>query len=213
MSKRTKRGLIAAILVAFGACLALGVVWFQKTHANQEVPAGQLDDIGVFKFGSALGEERAGFSGRTRVIVLTSAREVASLSGCLRSLGVEAHMAALTGVLVDTEVEPEVESDLRERENARVVVKGLEGQILGVLREGYSCDELAQLLEAVTARMSGPPRPSPIYMNLLERPADVARDFVSRGEAAVAAKYVQLLEELEGTANAAVQAARGELAK
>ncbi len=204
MSRRTKRGIVITCVLGFVAALGSYFFW----PPSRAISAGQaVSDIGKFRVGSALGEERTGFSGRTKVTIFAGGPDSAALSTCLRNEAIEAQMDFFTGVLVDESAEPEVEADLR-AQGLRVVVRGLQGQVLGLLHEGYTCDDFVALLRQVRAASTRAAEKSPIYVNLLERPAEVVDYMVERGQGTDAARYVQHLEEFEGSASPAVQAAK-----
>jgi hypothetical protein len=173
-----------------------------------------MPDVGKFRVGSQLGEERAGFSGRAMVQVFAQAGTVewTAISECLASPEVEAEMYFFTGVLVDEALEPNVERLHREVDNLRVVVRGLNGAYLGGLPAGFTCTDLVELLRWVRARSVMRPRPSPIYLSLLESSASIT-DLIQRGEGERAVKYAEFLKELEGASSPAVQAAEAALGR
>jgi hypothetical protein len=200
-------------LVTVGALIAgaAGLVLAPRPGA---AGAQALPDAGPFRVGSELGEERAGFSGRPKVLVFASAEapDWPAIAACLQSAAAAEAMGAFTGVLVDERAEPEVESVLRERDGLRVVVRSLSGGFLGGLKGGFACEELAALLRRIRAAAASDPEKSPIYASLLESPAAID-SLIDGGEAAQAEKWVGFLEELEGAASPAVQAARSRLAR
>ncbi len=209
MSGRTKRGLVvSALLAIFGGCAAYGLLASRSGAATAQA----VTDIGKFRVGSTLGEERTGFSGRTKVTIFAGGPDSATLATCLRNEAIESQMDFFTGVLVDENAEPEVEADLR-AQGLRVVVRGLQGQVLGLLHEGYTCDDFVALLRQVRAASTRAAEKSPIYVNLLERPAEVVDYMVERGQGTDVARYVQHLEEFEGSASPAVQAAKARALK
>jgi len=211
MSDRAKRGIAATCVVALLVGLGIyGLLSMRGTAATAQA----MPDVGKFRVGSDLGEERAGFSGRAKVQVFAtaSASDWTALSACLQSAAVEAEMPFFTGILVDEKAEPEVEATLREQDGQRVVVRGLQGQVLGSLPAGFACDDLVSLLKQAHAVSTRAPEPSPIYASLLESTAALD-DLIQKQEGAKAAKFIDLLEEFEGSASPAVQAAKAKLGK
>jgi hypothetical protein len=209
MSRRAKRGfLVSFVVVLLGA--AIGYSTFERRSQAQAPQA--LLDVGKFRVGSDLGEERAGFSGRTKLQIFASASSAdwASISSCLESEAVAAQMDFFTGILIDETAEPLVEATAGVRDGMRVVVRGLNGAYLGGLPAGFTCQELVALLQQVRATAFSGPEPSPIYANLLESTAAI-EDLISKGERAKAAKFVTLLKEFEGATSPAVKAAEAKI--
>src|SRR5687767_9457694 len=126
MSRRAKRGFAASFCLVF--LIALGV-YFLRSPRGTAATAQALPDLGAFRVGSALGEERAGFSGRTKVQVFATAEsaEWTVISSCLQSAEITNEMYFFTAVLIDEAAEPEVEQVFRERDSLRVVVRSLNG--------------------------------------------------------------------------------------
>ena len=147
MSRRMKRGVFASVVLVL---FAVGAAFLLLPGRKGVAGAQALPDSGKFRAGSALGEERAGFSGRTVVQVFATAGTVewSSIDACLKSAAIEAQMGFFTGVLVDEAAEPTVEATLRERDGLRVVVRDLSGAYLGGLAAGFSCEDLAAPLES-----------------------------------------------------------------
>jgi hypothetical protein len=114
------------------------------------------------------------------------------------------------GVLVDEALEPDFEIALRTENSLGVIVRGLNGAFLGWLPVGFRCQDLVLLLGAVRQATTSTPEKSPIYLWLLESPAPVD-DLVRKGQADLAARYVDLLAEFEGEGSPAVQAAEARL--
>jgi hypothetical protein len=212
MSRNGKRGFLAFFFMSILLALAVSVAFVGG--AGGAAKAQALPDVGKFRVGSALGEERCGFSGRAKVSVFASFNSPAwsSISECLQSAAIESEMDFFTGVLVDEAAEPDVEAVYRERDGLRVIVRGIGGGFLGCLPAGFTCQELVDLLRLVRASATSAPEKSPIYVNLLESTA-VLDDLVARGEAAKAERYVALLEEFEGSSSPAVQAARAKVGR
>ena len=211
MSKRAKRGLAASAVLAVLAGLGIyAVVASGRTTAGAQT----LPDAGKFRSGSGLGEERAGFSGRSKVLVFTSAAdpEWPTIEACLQTGALEAELGRFTGVLVDPAAEPEVEAALRERAGFRVVVRSLNGAFLGGLPAGWGCQELVELLRSIRGEAAGDPERSPIYANLLESTAAIDA-LLLEGAREKAERFVGLLEEFEGPESPAVQAARARLGR
>jgi len=209
MSRKTGRAIVASC--ALGAVAGAGILIYTIVAGGGGAAAQALPDAGKFRVGSQLGEERAGFSGRPMVMVFTSAIDSAAISACLLSPDVEALMGDFTGVLVEEAAEPDVESVLRARDDFQVVVRALNGSLLGGLRRGFTCADLAALLENVRKGITFIEK-SPIYARLLEstEPIDVLK---TEGKVAEAARYVELLKEFEGEGSAVAQAAEGALGK
>ena len=211
MSRNAGRAIAASCTL--GVIVGAGVLVYTAFVGDRAV-AQVIPDVGKFRSGSELGEERAGFSGRAKVLVFSNAgsAEWTSVANCLQSEAVVAEIDFFTGVLVDEVAEPEVEHYLREN-GQRVVIRGLQGQVLGLLPVGYTCDELTALLRSVREVSTTAPEPSPIYVGLVERPLEVVDDLVANGRTADANRYVDLLEEFEGSASPAVQTAKGRLGR
>lgn len=209
MSRKAKRGFAASFCLVF---LIAVVVYFLRSPRGTAATAQVLPDLGAFRVGSELGEERASFSGRPKVQVFATAEpaEWTALSSCLESPQVEAEMGVFTGILIDEAAEPTVEDTFRERDGLRVVVRALNGGFLGGLPQGFTCDDLVGLLRSLRQDDPSEPERSPIYANLLESPAVI--DYLSeKGERARAERFVALLEEFEGATSPAVQAAKARL--
>lgn len=117
------------------------------------------------------------------------------------------------GVLVDEKAEPEVEAVFREREKIRVLVRGLQGQILGLLPAGFTCDDLVSLLASVRTASNGEVEKSPIYLNLLERPGEVVDLLLTEGKVEDALRFAGLLEEFEGRGSEVVRTVNSRLGK
>jgi hypothetical protein len=168
--------------------------------------------VGKFKVGSAVGMERAGFSGRAMVQVFTTADDPnwPTISSCLQNTEVEAEMASFVGVLVDARAEPSVESRFRGKHGLQLILRGVNGAFLGGLKTGFQCGDLIALLRAIRASMNPEIEKSPIYTSLMLSP-DAIDYFKSRGQTAKAAKFVELLKEFEGDSSPAVQAAQARL--
>ena len=212
MSRRAKRGTML-FLLAGGVC-GLLVYLAHLTTSERAVGAAQaVPDVGLFRVGSQAGEERAGFSGRAMVQVMTSDQspDWPAISACLQSAEVGAQMADyFVGVLVDEALEPAFEAALRAENSLGVIVRGLNGAFLGWLPVGFRCEDLVLLLGAIRQATTSAPEKSPIYVWLLESPAPVD-DLVRKGQADLAARYIDLLAEFEGENSPAVQAAEARL--
>jgi hypothetical protein len=209
MSKRTKRGIAFSAIIALAAGLAVYLAVPGGTAARTQA----LSDVGVFRAGSALGEERAGFSGRPQVKVLVSegAETIVRVSAALQDPAVVNAMAAYTGVLVDAAAEPGVEQVLRERDKLQVVVRSLDGSFLGGL-EAVTAPELARLLETISARLGKAAEPSPLLARLREstEPIDA---MLQEGKRAEAEKFADFLREIDGPAADSVQAVENRLGR
>jgi hypothetical protein len=210
MSRKTGRAIAASC--ALGAVAGAGILIY-TIAAGGGAAAQAMPDVGKFRVGSQLGEERAGFSGRPMVMVFASASsaEWLTISSCLESADIKAFMDHFTGILVEEAVEPEVEAVARTRDKLRVVVRGLNGAFLGGLPEGFACADLVALLEAIKKTVPFVEK-SPIYARLLESTEPLAA-LKQEGNGDEAQKYVDLLKEFEGAASAAVEAAEAELAR
>ena len=212
MSQRAKRGFLAFFFLSILLGLAVSVAFVGG--GGRKARAQALPDVGKFRVGSALGEERAGFSGRAKVLVFTTpdSPDWTALSQCLQSGDVLAQMDFFTGVLVDERAEPDVEAVLRSRDGLGVVVRALNGGFLGGLASGFSCKDFAALLSSIRLAVTSPPEKSPLYANLLERTAPID-DMLQNGERAKAEKFAGFLEELEGASSPAVQAVKAKLGR
>lgn len=210
MSRKAGRAIAASCVL--GVAAGAGILIYSIASGGG-VAAQEMPDVGKFRVGSQLGEERAGFSGRPMVFVFTSAAspEWATISSCLQGADVEAFMDQFTGVLVDEALELDTEAVPRTRDKLRVVVRGLNGAFLGGLSEGFRCADLVALLDAIKKTVPFVEK-SPIYARLLESAEPVAVLKVE-GKGAEAQRYVELLREFEGAGSPAVQAADAELNK
>jgi hypothetical protein len=208
----TKSGRI--IFACFAAAALVGLVTYGVLVPRSGVGAAAqaLSDVGKFKVGSALGMERAGFSGRPMVQVFTTADDPnwPAISACLQSAEVEAEMGAFVGVLVDARAEPEVESAFRRKHGLQLIVRGLNGAFLGGLKTGFQCPDLVGLLKTIRAGLNPEIEKSPIYTSLMLSP-DAIDYYKAQSQNAKAARFVELLKEFEGEGSAAVQAAEARL--
>lgn len=197
------------VIVASCALLGLaGCVAYALIGAGGGAGAQTLPDSGKFKVGSAVGEERAGFSGRSKVQIFTTSDDPSwpAISACLQSPEVTAEMDFFVGVLVDAGLEPQTEGMHREHNGLQVIVRGLNGAFLGALKPGFTCGELVELLKAIHARANPEVEKSPIYNALLQS-AEVVDFLNQKGEAQKAARFVDLLRDFEGAQSPAVLAA------
>ena len=174
--------------------------------------APSLTDVGKFRVGSHLGDERAGFSGRPKLQVFTTTAdpELAVIAACLQSAEVESELHFFTPILVDGAQEPEVEKLLRQRDNLRVIVRALHGGFLGGLPAGFTCADLVHLLKLIQAHSNGPPEKSPIYALLVAEP-EAIDGYLDAGEKDRALRFVELLREFEGEDSPAVAAVEARL--
>jgi hypothetical protein len=209
---KSKSGRVIVACCVLAAVIGLLIYTFIVKGAGAAAQA--LPDTGKFKVGSALGEERGGFSGRPKlqVFVTADSPEWPSLSACLQSAEVEAEMVAFTGVLIDAAAEPGVESFHRQRDGFQVLVRGMNGAFWGGLKSGFACSDLVDLLKEVRFLLAqtGEIERSPIYASLMDSPAAV--DFlVKNGQESKAARFVELLREFEGANSPSVAAAEAML--
>jgi hypothetical protein len=207
----TKTGRVVVACCVFSTLAGLGGFLALRTGgvgASQQA----IEDVGLFRVGAMLGEERAGFSGLPKLQVFADAADPgwASLQACLTAPGLQEALAGFTPVLIDERADLETEKVLRERDGARVVARGLNGKVLGALPAGFTCADLLDLLIEIQANTLQSPEKSPIYARLLEttEPIDV---LVSQGQAERAAKFVEFLAEFEGAQSPAVMAAEARL--
>jgi hypothetical protein len=210
MSRNAGRA-IAASCTLF-AVVGAGIVIYTAFVGDRAV-AQVIPDVGMFRAGSELGEDRAGFTGRHKLFVFVSpgSPEWPALEACLQGEAVTSRMEQYVGIFVDPVAEPEVEETLRKRDGLQVVIRALNGALLGGLKSGFSCDDLVKLLESVS--LSTPfLEKSPIYARLLES-SDPITALKAEGNHDVAVKYVELLKEFEGASSPAVQAAEAEMNK
>lgn len=217
MRRLSSRTLGGGLGVVLGTCAGGALVFFLLLRAPgagrgaQGLDGAPASATPQFLQGFERGVERAGFSGRSMVIVFSGARPAdMTLKECLESEAVTRSMDRFTGILVDEAAEPQVESILRKRDGLKVVVRGLNGALLGGIQDGFKCQDLSSLLLAVRSNMPGEPEKSPIYANLLESPGAITH-LVSEGKRDEAVKYVEFLRELEGAESPAVRAAEAAL--
>jgi hypothetical protein len=201
------------ILVCCGLCAVAGVLSFGIMRSGGVGAAPQaLTDVGRFRVGAALGEERAGFSGRAQLMVFASADDPgwSALQACLTDPTLEAELSSFTPVLIDERVDIAAEEVLRQRDSLRVVVRGLNGKFLGGLAVGFRCDELVELLRSIGANTIMAPDKSPIYSVLL-RTSEPIDSLMNEGQRAQAERFVEFLREFEGGGSPAVVAAESRL--
>jgi hypothetical protein len=191
--------------------VAAGVGLVIYSTSSGGAAAQAITDVGKFRAGSELGEERAGFSGRAKLLVFTnpSAADWLSVSACLQNAAVEAELDFFAPILIDERVE-QVEPVTRERDGMSVVVRGLNGAFLGGLHAGYTCSDLVEFMRSVKARATMAPDPSPIYAALREN-ALIVDSMIQTGDRARAEKFVGFLREFDGATSPAVVAAEARL--
>jgi hypothetical protein len=209
MNGKTGRFVVACcVLFAVAGGVAFMIL---RTGGVRAAPQA-LADVGRLRVGSALGEERAGFSGRPKVLVFTSATDPqwSAIQACLLSLSAEAELSSFTPVLVDETLDADEERVLRERDGLRVVVRGLNGKFWGGLPAGFRCEELLALLHSIRTEMIQLPEKSPIYARLLESTEPIDW-LIQEGQLARAQKFVEFLAEFEGTGSPACTAAQARL--
>lgn len=204
MSTTARGGVVVSLGIVLAASCGFAILRLSSGEADS--PHG-LAAVGPFRVGSALGEERAGFSGRPKLQVFTTADDpaAADLAACLLSAEVRAELDAFTPILIDARAEPEVETTFRERDGLAVIVRGLNGGFLGALRSGFPCERLVWLLRTIREHSNGAPEKSPIYARLLLEP-EAIDELVDAGETDRAVRFLELLRELEGEGSPAVAA-------
>ncbi len=210
MNSKSGRIIVAScVLLGLAGCVAYALIpGGAGGGAGAGAGAQALSDVGKFKVGSAVGEERAGFSGRSKVQIFTSSGDpnLPAISACLQSAEVEAEMEFFVGVLVDGAQEPQVEAMHREHNGLQVIVRGLNGAFLGGLPSGSTCQDLVKLLQGIRASSTREIIKSPIYNSLLLS-AEAVDSLNQSGQAERAARFVNLLKEFEGAESPAVTAA------
>lgn len=210
---KSTAGKVIVALCVLGMLGAFPIIYslFPVGAGGQTVQ--ELTPVGKFLIGSALGHERAGFSGRPMVQVFTraDAPDWPYIAACLQSAEVEAEMPFFVGVLVDERLEPDVEENFRAR-GLKVIISGLNGSFLGGLFLGFSCENFVGLLRSVRLSSARSPEKSSIYARLLETPEAIDA-FILRGELDKAVRFVDLLKEFEGPTHPAVLAAEARLAQ
>jgi len=209
MSRNAGRAVVASCTLV--VVVGVGVIY--TAFLGDRVAAQAIPDVGKFRAGSELGEERAGFSGRHRLFlfVTPSSPEWDALTSCLQSPEVVGKMDNFAGILIDPTSERNVEPILRKRDGLQVVIRGLNGEFFGGLRSGFTCDDLATLLDSVNAFAPFTEK-SPIYSMLLDS-AEPINALKRQGKVDVAAKFVELLAEFEGSDSESVKRAETELRK
>lgn len=196
-----RRGPVVAVILLSGSVLA-------ARGLSLEAVGPALPDVGSFRVGSELGERRAGFSGRPKVLIFTSLQDPdwPSIRACILDPVLEVEMASFTGVLVDELLEPEPEANFRSR-GIQVVVRGLNGGVLGLVLRGFGCFDLINVLQVARSQF-GVPEKSPIYVQLMQDPSYIASEIAMYG-CGRAAEWVSFLEEFEGREDEAARTARG----
>jgi hypothetical protein len=201
------------LLAVSGLVVCGGVAAFLTLGGSAQTAA--LSDVGRFRAGSALGERRAGFSGRPKVQVFAdrSARDWPGLEACLKSPEVGALLDRFTPVLADASdpAEAGAEADLRAA-GFQVVVRGLDGGFLGGLGAGHDCAALVGLLAAVRDGLPAEPKESPMCTLLRERP-EVVDEMLRQGNRAEAEECLELLRELDGEGSGVVAAVEARLSR
>ena len=169
-----------------------------------------LTDIGKFKVGYDLGQERTGFCGRPLLLVFTSTDDpqLPIIGSYLTDPAVDALMGFFTGIIIDEKAEPTVEKNLRTRNDLKVIIRNLNGGYLGGLSSKFTLDNMVNLLTAVGKDCR--PQISPIYSALLED-LNVLNTFIANNQKDKAVRFVGLLEEFEGSSSPVVVAAKAKL--
>jgi len=222
MSVRKERALLVLGSVSIVAIAASVVVFFggsQPTEgaASQQEPAAPvvLPDIGAFRVGSALGDERAGFSGMPSVFVFASAHDASwpELRECLETAESAGALAGYTPVLVDSAdpFEDHVEPKLRAN-GAQVVIRNRQGRFLGALQAGFECADFVALLAAAKGMTTIPPQPSPLRTFLRQEPIAGIDSILARDGRERAERVAALFREFDGDTGA-VRAAEARLAQ
>jgi hypothetical protein len=207
-------GALAALVVVggVGAFLALGGGGEAQQADPPPDPGAEAEKLKRFQYGYDLGRERAGFSGLPMVqIFVDETVDQAALDACLESPEVQALMPSFTGIFINSEDEDSSPRRLRRKGEHQVIVRAVNGKILGILPGGYTCAELLEMLERIPRSMIIQPMKSPIYQRLLESP-DPIDQLIAEDKAERARKYVDVLAELEGKDHPAVIAAEARLA-
>ncbi len=211
-SKTGKIAILCCFVALIGVVVAAyAVLGIGRSAVSQDQAIQILTGAGSFKVGSALGEERGGFSGRPMVQVFVSADEKdwPVVSAALQSPEVEAEMGSFTGVLIDPKVEPQIEEGYR-GQGIQALVRGLDGSFLGALPPGFGAINLAKLLNRIRVGSFRAIEKSPIYASLLRSP-DAIDSLKAKGEIEKARRFVELLKELEGADSPAVLEAEARL--
>ncbi len=173
---------------------------------------GEDEKLKRFQWGIDLGKERAGFSGLPRgQIFVDESVDKTALDACLESPAIKALLPSFTGIFISAEEEDSSPRRLRRSGEHQVIVRRVNGKILGILPPGFTCGELQEMLERCLRHMIIKPKKSPIYRRLLESPDPLDR-VIERGEADRARKFVDFLKELEGKDHPAAVAAEARLA-
>lgn len=212
MSKRQGHVLLTSLGMI--ALAGAGVGAFFLGGGGQDPQASALADVGAFKVGSAVGEERAGFSGRPKVQVFISADDPTwpTLQACLASAEVQTAVAPFVGVIVDPKADPETEAILRQRGDHTVIARGLSGKLYGSLPATFTCENLTSFLNTLAASLPATPEKSPIYASLMDD-QKALDGLIQAGAGEKANRFVELLEEFEGASNVKVLAAKAKLGK
>ncbi|MBI4257905.1 MAG: hypothetical protein HY619_03025 [Thaumarchaeota archaeon] len=216
MSARQSRMLSACCGLAIVAVVAAILLLNARGAGGGAAGAAQaaLTDVGRFKLGAKLGEERAGFSGLPKIQVFANSSDPnwPAVQACLQEAAIEAELiGSFTAVLVDTSDPQEAQVELGARElGYQVILTALNGKFLGGLAAGFACRDLLALLRTIKAETVIRPEKSPIYARLLEtaQPIDW---LIQNSERAKADRFVDFLKEFEGVDSPAVRAAEASL--
>jgi hypothetical protein len=211
MSARRKHTFVTvAGLSALG--VAGGIFVFLLGAGATQEASPTLGDFGLFRVGSALGEERAGFSGLPKAIAFVdpSSPDWPGFRACLTDPAIEAELVYFTPVAIDVTdpaeaaAEPWLREDGLRAQGFVVVLRHLNGKFLGGIQLGASCDELLAKLRSARESLFHPPKPSALYSTLLEHP-EIVDTMVAEGNRARAEKCLELLREFEGEDSPVVQ--------
>jgi hypothetical protein len=205
MSRRA-RGYLAGLtfLLALGGGLAGFFLGGRKAPLGGAQEA--LSQVGRFRVGAELGEERAAFSGRPKLLVFASPEDGgwADLASCLTDPALSEDLSYFTPILVDERADLETERRLREENGLRVVARAKNGKYLGGLTAGFGCGELADLIAGIRANARLSLDRSPLYSVLVRDPSAIDAIAAESGIEA-ANRFADLLGELEGAGSPVVQ--------
>ena len=212
-------GLAAALVVS--AFVVAVIAWTRPAPtegaaAQQEPPPpAALGDLGAFRVGAALGEERAAFSGFAKLTVFLdpASAERDFVEACLSDAAIAADLVAFTPILVDASATDDaaVEATLR-TQGFQIVIRRMSGEFLGGLMVGFDCAELIDLLRAVRAGDSKPPARDELYRILLADPPSIDAVVAGAGFERAHLAY-ELLREFEGAESSIVQAVGARLGR
>jgi hypothetical protein len=161
----------------------------------------------LFSHGYKLGHELAGFSGRPMLLLFedTSLPEWSGLPlECEKNPKLNDILSKrVQGIVVDKSQDTDVFSRYGDPPLRTLIIRDLNGPILGILQSEYSIEDLERLLDAVLPMTTT--EKSPAYIRLLENTL-LLDELSGKNEAEEAARIVRLLKHFEPGSEALLRA-------